>query len=95
MDTYRLLGLYMLVDSLGIGHILEHDLANLQRSFAEPDLQNLNISPLQIRRVFMRKFNEKDGMVTYFLLDLIGLIITSSEQSLGQQNLKFFYEEIL
>jgi hypothetical protein len=36
----------MLVYSFRIGHISQHHLAHLQRRFAEPDLQDLDIPPL-------------------------------------------------
>jgi hypothetical protein len=44
--TYSLLLLHVLIDTAGVGHVLEHDLANLERAFAKPNLQDLNVSSL-------------------------------------------------
>ena len=38
--------MYVEVDPLRVGHILEHDVADLQRRFAEADLEQLNRTDL-------------------------------------------------
>ncbi len=47
--THRTLRLHMLIYSLGVRHVLEHNLANLQRCFAKANLENLQIPALFVR----------------------------------------------
>ena len=39
----------MLIYSLGVRHVLEHYLANLQRCFTKANLENLQVSALFVR----------------------------------------------
>lgn len=44
--AHRILRLDMLVYTLGIRHISEHDLTNLQRGFSKTNLENLQVPAL-------------------------------------------------
>jgi hypothetical protein len=46
--AHQTLGLDVLVYTLGICHVLEHDLTNLQRAFSKANLENLQVPTLSI-----------------------------------------------
>lgn len=44
----------MPVDAFGVRHVLQHHLADLQGSFAEPNFQNLYVSTLYAENMLVR-----------------------------------------
>src|SRR4051794_19604928 len=46
-ESYRSLGLYVVIRSFRIRHILQHHFADLQRRLSKSDFQDLNVTPLR------------------------------------------------
>ena len=47
--TDLILRMDVLIDTPRLGHVPQHDLADLKGSFAKPDLQDFDIAPLMQR----------------------------------------------
>lgn len=90
--TDRLVGLYMLVGALRVGHVSQHDFADLERCFAEADLQYLNITPLfQYKSASNKRFKD---LVRQTHLP-IKVAVHNSKEALCEEHLQLFHEEVL
>lgn len=70
-----------IVYTLRIGHILEHDIADLQGSFAETELEQLNCPDLLVSNPLT------DRLPRAYLFNSI--VVFDRQQALSQQNLQF------
>ena len=88
----------MAIDSLRICHVLQHDLAHLQRSFSESDLQKFDVPsliPRQERQFVIQQFNNKGTKTAHLLLNPLKVAIFDGQKPLRKQDLKLFHEKIL
>ena len=95
--TNSFLRLDMAIDSLRICHVLQHDLAYLQRSFSESDLQNFDVPSLIPRheRQFIVQQFKRTKKAVYLLFNPLKVPILDGQKSLRKQDLKLFYKKIL
>ena len=76
--------MHMIVDTLGVRHIFQHDIANLQGLFAEPDLEKLDRPYLVVI--------SPDWVSSTYLLDRI--VIFDREQARRKQDLKLLHDDV-
>jgi hypothetical protein len=92
-QTNSFLRLDMAIDSLRIRHVLQQDLAHLQRGFSKSDLQDFDV-PSLVRRHEHQFNNQRTKKTTCLLLNPLKVPIFDSQKPLRKQDLQLFHKKI-